>query len=97
MIVGGDYRKPNEIGATAATTSDGGKTWTILDNRLPYRSGVAWAKDRWLAVGTSGSHVSQDDGDLETARRREYNSVGFTATGEGWAVGPKGRIARFAN
>ena len=26
--------------------------------------------------------------------RENYNSVGFTATGEGWVVGPKGRIAK---
>jgi photosystem II stability/assembly factor-like uncharacterized protein len=96
MIVGGDYRKPNLIGATAATTSDGGKTWDLLDKRLPFRSAVAWAKDRWVAVGTSGSHVSLDNGATWTLLDREnYNSVGFTSTGEGWAVGPKGRIARF--
>jgi photosystem II stability/assembly factor-like uncharacterized protein len=97
MIVGGDYRKPDDVGATAAVTSDGGKTWAPLDKRLPYRSAVAWAKDRWVAVGTSGSHVSQDDGDSWTLLDREnYNSVGFTPTGEGWAVGPKGQIAAFA-
>jgi photosystem II stability/assembly factor-like uncharacterized protein len=97
MIVGGDYRKPNEVGATAAATSDGGRTWVALDRRLPYRSAVAWAKDRWVAVGTSGSHVSRDDGATWTPLDREnYNSVGFTPTGEGWAVGPKGRIAAFA-
>lgn len=96
MIVGGDYRKPEETGATAALTADGGKTWTLLDNRLPYRSAVAWSKDRWIAVGTSGSHASQDDGATWTPLDREnYNSVGFAATGEGWAVGPKGRIAKF--
>jgi photosystem II stability/assembly factor-like uncharacterized protein len=96
MIVGGDYRKPNEFGATAALTSDGGKTWNLLDKRLPYRSAVAWAKDRWVAVGTSGSHVSLDDGVTWNQLDREnYNSVGFTASGEGWAVGPKGRIAKF--
>jgi photosystem II stability/assembly factor-like uncharacterized protein len=96
MIVGGDYRKPNEGGATAAITADGGKTWTALDKRLPFRSAVAWAKDRWVAVGTSGSHVSQDDGDTwKVLDQENYNSVGFTATGEGWAVGPKGRIAMF--
>jgi photosystem II stability/assembly factor-like uncharacterized protein len=97
MIVGGDYRKPNDVGATAATTSDGGKTWTPLDKRLPFRSAVAWAQDRWVAVGTSGSHVSQDNGDTwKLLDQENYNSVGFTSTGEGWAVGPKGRIARFA-
>jgi photosystem II stability/assembly factor-like uncharacterized protein len=97
MIVGGDYRKPDDAGATAAVTSDGGKTWTPLDKRLPFRSAVAWAKDRWVAVGASGAHVSRDDGDTWTPLDREkYNSVGFTPTGEGWAVGPKGRIAAFA-
>jgi photosystem II stability/assembly factor-like uncharacterized protein len=97
MIVGGDYKKPNDIGATAATTSDGGKTWTALDKRLPFCSAVAWAKDRWVAVGTSGSHVSLDNGATwKLLDRENYNSVAFTSTGEGWAVGPKGRIAKFA-
>jgi photosystem II stability/assembly factor-like uncharacterized protein len=97
MIVGGDYRKPNDTGANAAITSDGGKTWTLIDKAFPFRSCVAWAKDRWVAVGTSGSHFSQDDGATwQLLDRENYNSVGFTSTGEGWAVGPKGRIAKFA-
>jgi photosystem II stability/assembly factor-like uncharacterized protein len=98
MIVGGDYRKPNDIGATAALTTDGGKTWTLLDRPFSFRSGVAWANDRWVAVGTSGSNFSQDNGTTWKALDHEnYNSVGFTATGEGWAVGPKARIAKFAH
>jgi photosystem II stability/assembly factor-like uncharacterized protein len=96
MIVGGDYRKPIELGATVATTSDGGKSWALLDRRLPYRSAVAWAKDRWVVVGTSGSHATMDNGaSWKLLDRENYNSVGFTGAGEGWAVGPKGRIARF--
>lgn len=94
LIVGGDYRKPNEVGATAAVTADGGKTWKRLDKRLPYCSSVAWANGKWVAVGTAGSHVSTDDGDTWTRLDSEnYNSVGFASTGEGWAVGPKGRVA----
>jgi photosystem II stability/assembly factor-like uncharacterized protein len=97
MVVGGDYRKPNDTGATAAATSDGGKTWVALNDKLPYRSAVAWAKDRWVAVGTSGSHVSLDGGTTwKRLDRENYNSVGFAPGGEGWAVGPKGRIARLA-
>ncbi len=96
MIVGGDYRKANDAGATAAITSDGGKTWTLLDKPFPFRSGVAWAKDRWVVVGTSGSHVSQDNGtSWKELDRENYNSVQFTKTDEGWAVGPKGRVAKF--
>ncbi len=95
MIVGGDYRKPDDAGATGAVTSDGGKTWALIEKPMPFRSGVAWAKDRWVAVGTSGSDFSTDAATWTSLDRQKYNSVGFTATGEGWAVGPKGRIARF--
>jgi photosystem II stability/assembly factor-like uncharacterized protein len=96
MAVGGDYRKPGDVGANAVATSDGGKTWIPLNKGLPYCSAVAWAKDRWVAVGTSGSHVSVDNGATWRVLDREnYNSVGFTPGGEGWAVGPKGRIAKF--
>ena len=98
MIVGGDYRKPNESGATAAVTADGGKTWTLIDRPFSYRSCIAWAKDRWVAVGTSGSNVSDATGmTWKPLDSKNYNSVAFTSSGEGWAAGPKGRIAKFAN
>ena len=99
MIVGGDYRKPNDPGATAAITSDGGKTWTLIESPFPFRSGIAWALDRWVAVGTSGSDFSQDQDNGATWKpldQKNYNSVAFTSTGEGWAVGPSGRVAKFA-
>jgi photosystem II stability/assembly factor-like uncharacterized protein len=97
LMAGGDYRKPNDAGATAAITADGGKTWTLIEKAFPYRSCVAWAKDRWVVVGTSGSDVSLDNGATwKPLDRENYNSVGFTSAGEGWAVGPRGRIARFA-
>jgi photosystem II stability/assembly factor-like uncharacterized protein len=98
LIVGGDYRKPNEPGANAATTADGGQTWTLINKPFGYRSGVAWAKDRWIAVGTSGSDVSRDDGATwQPLDRQNYNSVAFSPAGEDWAVGPRGRIAKFAD
>ncbi|HEV7999643.1 MAG TPA: hypothetical protein VGP63_07175 [Planctomycetaceae bacterium] len=98
LILGGDYRKPNDAGSNAAITADGGKTWTSINTPFAYRSGVAWAKDRWIVVGTSGSNFSQDDGATwKLLDRQNYNSVAFTPTGEGWAVGPRGRIAKFAN
>jgi photosystem II stability/assembly factor-like uncharacterized protein len=96
IVVGGDYRKPEGTDATGAMTADGGKTWTLIDPALPYRSAVAWAKDRWVAVGTSGSHVSLDDGKTwKELDRENYTAAAFIATGEGWAVGPKGRVAKF--
>jgi photosystem II stability/assembly factor-like uncharacterized protein len=98
LIIGGNYRQANDSTATAAITSDGGKTWKPLDKPFPFRSGAAWAKDQWVVVGTSGSDISKDNGATwKRLDNENYNSVGFTSTGEGWAVGPKGRIARFAS
>jgi photosystem II stability/assembly factor-like uncharacterized protein len=37
LIVGGDYRRPDAPGVTAAVTADGGKTWTALVRRLGQR------------------------------------------------------------
>ena len=73
MIVGGDYRKPNQAkGVTGAITSDGGKTWTAVAKALPVRSGGAWGKDRWIAVGTFGLRFFPGRwSDLETARQRK--------------------------
>lgn len=96
VIVGGDYRQPDATTATAAVTGDGGKTWGRIEKPLPFRSAVAWAKDRWVAVGTSGSDVSTDDGATwKPLDREKYNAVAFAVTGDGWAVGPNGRIAKF--
>ncbi|CAN5219705.1 oxidoreductase [soil metagenome] len=96
IIVGGDYKKVNETGATAAVTSDGGKTWTVLEQKLPFRSGIVWAKDRWIAVGPSGSEVSTDDGvTWKSLDIENYNTLSFTKVGDGWAAGPKARIAKF--
>ncbi len=96
MIVGGDYRKPNELGATAAVTSDGGKTWTLLTQNLPFRSGVAAANDRWIVVGTSGSNSSQDNGrSWQAIDKENYNVVGVALSGQIWAAGPRGRFAQY--
>ena len=93
----GDYRRANELGATVARTGDGGRTWTLAGKPPPFCSGVAWAKDRWIAVGTAGAHESMDGG--ETWRRLDmgnHNAVGFAEDGAGWAVGPKGSVTRYS-
>jgi len=49
-----------------------------------------------MAVGTSGSEISVDDvATWKPLNKEKYNSVAFIPTGDGWAVGPNGRIAKF--
>ncbi len=101
VIVGGDYSNPKNQEKNAAYTTDGGKSW-ILASRSPqgYRSAVAFIPHSrpltLIAVGTSGSDYSLDGGGTWVGLDAEdYNAVSFAEPSAGWAVGPKGRIARY--
>jgi photosystem II stability/assembly factor-like uncharacterized protein len=55
-----------------------------------------WTNGKWIAVGTSGSHVSMDNGATwQQLDSENYNAVSFAKSGDGWAVGPNGRIAKY--
>jgi photosystem II stability/assembly factor-like uncharacterized protein len=104
VIAGGDYQQPALRGRNLAATNDGGVTWTLVDSAsspLGYRSAVAFVPEsngrRLVAVGLTGTDVSRDGGMTWTSVDPvAYNSVAFAAGGRGWAVGPKGRIARWS-
>ncbi|PYP80922.1 MAG: glycosyl hydrolase [Gemmatimonadetes bacterium] len=104
VIAGGDYQKPTLRGRNLATTSDGGATWTLTDSAASpagYRSAAAFVPatraNTLVAVGLTGTDVSVDGGATWTSTdSTAYNSVAFASSSAGWAVGPKGRIARWA-
>lgn len=104
VAVGGDYQDEGGANNNAATTVDGGRTWTIVKEHQPkgYRSCVAYGRFAGsyalLTVGPSGADYSLDDG-------RSWRSIGtegfHTASlagsiNTGWAAGERGRIARFS-
>jgi photosystem II stability/assembly factor-like uncharacterized protein len=100
MAAGGDYTKPAEKQHNIAITSDGGRTWTEPDGPHPsgYRSAVAFVPDKkmWIAVGTTGSDVSFDDGKIwKSFDTGAFNAASFGSSKSGWAVGPNGRLAEF--
>jgi photosystem II stability/assembly factor-like uncharacterized protein len=103
VVVGGDYQQPKLRGRNAALTSDGGVTWTVVDSATSpagYRSAVAFvpgfAGQRLVAVGLSGADTSSDGGRTWAVMdTTAYNSVQFSGT-SGYAVGPKGRVAKYA-
>lgn len=95
VVVGGNYKLPNDPNGTAVWTADGGRHWTA-STRLPhgYRSAVAFDAGArvWIAVGTNGSDVSDDDGqNWKPIDDGQWNSVSLP-----YAVGPNGRIARLS-
>jgi photosystem II stability/assembly factor-like uncharacterized protein len=103
VAVGGDYENPADMVANVALTDDGGATWRLAAGRpLGYRSAVAYVPGTdgrvLVAVGTSGSDYSVDGGETWTPIDTVgFNSVAFARgrSTAGWAVGPRGRIARW--
>ena len=101
VAVGGDYSKSAETAGNIALTSDGGKTWTKPPGAPPngFRSAVAYLADRkvWVAAGTSGADISTDGGqNWQQFDTGNYNAISLVGSQAGWAVGPRGRVAKFA-
>lgn len=103
VIAGGDYARPTLRGQNLAVTSDGGVTWTLTDSAASppgYRSAVAFVPrtrtNTLVAVGLTGTDVSIDGGRSWSAvDSTAFNSVAFASPAAGWAVGPRGRVARW--
>jgi photosystem II stability/assembly factor-like uncharacterized protein len=103
VIGGGDYQKPSLPGRNVALTNDGGVTWRLVDSAAApagYRSAVAFVPGtrgaKLVAVGLTGTDESRDGGATWThVDSTAYNSTAFASEAFGWAVGPKGRIARW--
>jgi photosystem II stability/assembly factor-like uncharacterized protein len=102
VAVGGTYAQPALARGSAAWTADGGRTWAASDS-FPrgYRSVVAVVPGTpaptLVASGTNGTDYSVDGGRTWSALSDEgFNALAFASAAAGWAVGDRGRIARFA-
>lgn len=101
VAVGGDFSQPKGAFENVALTSDGGRTWRLAGS-LPraYLSGVAYVPETngrsVVAVGLAGTARSTDGGESWTmVDTVAYNSVAFASRDDGWAAGPRGRIAKW--
>ena len=101
VVVGGDYRQESEAIDNAATTTDGGTTWSLVrDSRLSgFRSVVAWlprTPGAVIALGPSGADWSSDES--RTWRRLDaegFDTVSVAPDGSvAWAAGQGGRISK---
>jgi photosystem II stability/assembly factor-like uncharacterized protein len=97
VAVGGDYEQPNDSKAVAAYSDDSGRTWHAAASQPGgYRSAVApFSWQDFVSVGLNGTDRSHDKGvHWQHTDRVSLNALSFD-TDHGWAVGPKGTVARF--
>ena len=98
VVVGGDYQDPGRASGVAALSQDGGTTWQLFAEQPGgYRSAVARVQASLVvAVGPTGTDISEDLAvHWKHLDRLNLNAVTFLDFRAGWAVGPKGTIARF--
>jgi photosystem II stability/assembly factor-like uncharacterized protein len=100
VIVGGNYSRPRVSYVNVALTDDGGATWREPTGATPpgYLSAVTYldGKRDLIAVGLVGTATSSDGGNSWTmADTLGYNAVSFASKKIGFAVGDRGRIARW--
>jgi photosystem II stability/assembly factor-like uncharacterized protein len=100
IVVGGDYNRAADATDNAATTRDGGKTWTLATGLTGFRSVVAYVpgqKTTLLAVGPQGCDVSTNDG--RTWAKVEgpgFHTFSFVrGRAMGWGAGERGTIGLF--
>jgi len=97
VAVGGDYKRPDDNKNVAVYSHDAGKTWSLAETQPGgFRSAVAsFSYGDFAAVGPNGTDISIDRGaHWRRSDKLNLNAVAFEGT-NGWAVGPKGTVARF--
>ena len=100
VVVGGDYRDPKHASGVAAHSHDQGKTWQLSEQQPGgYRSAVACVNHALcVAVGPNGEDVSLSQVSVTGWKPTDslnLNAVAILDLKNGWAVGPKGTIARY--
>ena len=99
LVVGGDYRDPENPEGNIARSDDGGQTWQTIPGPPPrgHRAAVGWwpQASAWLAIGRAGTDFSEDDG----RSWKPLSDVGFytlsiAEDGTVWVAGSEGRAAR---
>lgn len=99
VVVGGDYQNSTRASAVAAYSLDNGKTWQLSEQQPGgYRSAVACVDhELCVAVGPNGEDVSLSkiSAAWKPTDSLNLNAVVILDLKKGWAVGPKGTIARY--
>ncbi|MCJ7581914.1 MAG: S8 family serine peptidase [Candidatus Aminicenantes bacterium] len=101
IIVGGDYRNPDNRNQCMAVTEDGGSSWTISPKQdtRGYRSCVLFIPgtlSSYIAVGGGGSDITHDDGKSWNPLSNDgYFCLSIEKAGRvGWSAGADGQIAK---
>lgn len=98
LAVGGDYNNTRDAKNNVIVTRDKGETWSLIDDHMEFRSCVDYVDGFFIAVGSSGSSYSHNNG----TSWHPIDVMGFHTLSIGknkesiWAAGSEGKIARLS-
>ena len=104
VALGGRLADADDRSPNVARTFDGGRSW-MPATRTSFSGAVfgsAWVPNlssgtALIAAGPRGLAISTDEGGFwTTLSEQAWWAVGFSPRGDGWVVGPAGRITRLA-
>lgn len=97
IAVGGNYAEPSLARQSVILTSDGGHSWHLAPQALPYRSCVRYLNGLYLAAGPTGTDFSGDSGRSWTAiDTTGYHVISVAKKGEAaWAAGSDGKVGKW--
>jgi len=101
IIVGGDYEKEEQAKTNTALTTDGGKTWKLIEKQKPsgFRECVKYlpVSDIVITVGPNGSDISYNGGKSfhRFASYMGLHTLAVSPDGKAcWAAGREGKIVK---
>ncbi len=96
VAVGGDYTEPSLARQSVILTGDGGQSWRLAPQALPYRSCVHYFDGQYLATGPTGTDISYDSGQSWTSiDTTGYHVISLAKKGSAvWAAGGNGKVAK---
>jgi len=97
IAVGGDYTRPTLVNDNIMSSSDGGRSWRLIEgHQVAYRSCVREVDGWFLTCGPGGSDISYDLG--RSWQRIDTTAYHVIAVGKEreavWAAGPEGKVAK---
>lgn len=100
IALGGDYKATDNPDRVSAYSTDSGLTWQLAARQPSgFRSAVAHVHEGyWVAIGPTGEDITNDGGiHWKHTDSLNLNAVTVLDSGNGWAVGARGTIARLVN
>jgi len=99
IAVGGDYNKTSDASNNVVISKDKGVTWSLIPDHMEFRSCIDYVDGFFIAVGSSGSSYSHNNGtSWHPIDVMGFHTLSIAKNNKEaiWAAGDDGKVARLS-